>query len=111
MCFICIGYHCVLVIFRQSDTDSPQNTLHDYIFFLSLVGVSRFICWFVVVVPVLLSRFEPCRGSTLGQVCFICIGYHRVSSESSGKAEKWSNCEIGINYCMNEGMNGGGGGR
>jgi hypothetical protein len=36
--------------------------------------------------------------------------FHWVSLESRGKAEKRSNCEIGTNYCMNEGMNGRDGG-
>jgi hypothetical protein len=30
-------------------------------------------------------------------LCFICIGYHWVSSDLSRKAEKPSNCEIGSN--------------
>jgi hypothetical protein len=30
-------------------------------------------------------------------LCFICIGYHWISSDLSGKAEKWSNCEMRSN--------------
>jgi hypothetical protein len=47
---------------------------------------------------------ETPHQSAGGQLCFICIGYHWVSSKSSRKAEKRSNCEIGTNYCMNEGV-------
>jgi hypothetical protein len=30
-------------------------------------------------------------------LCFICIGYHWISSDLSGKVEKWSNCEMRSN--------------
>jgi hypothetical protein len=30
-------------------------------------------------------------------LCLICIGYHWISSDLSGKAEKWSNCEMRSN--------------
>ena len=41
-------------------------------------------------------------------LCFICIGYHWVSSDLSRKAEKRPNCEIGSNIvqilCIDEGV-------
>ena len=41
------------------------------------------------------------RGVLEAPLCLICIGYHWVSSDLSGKAEKRSNCEMRTNYCMN----------
>jgi hypothetical protein len=37
------------------------------------------------------------RSVLVAPLCFICIGYHWVSSESSREAEKRPNCEIGSN--------------
>ena len=33
----------------------------------------------------------------MAPLCFICVGYHWESLESSRKAQKRSNCEIGSN--------------
>ena len=45
------------------------------------------------------SVFRPNIGNSVLEalLCFICIGYHWVSSDLSRKAEKRSNCEIGSN--------------
>ena len=42
-------------------------------------------------------------------LCFICIGYRRESSESSGEAEKWSNSEMCSNIMHEFGGDGRGG--
>ena len=33
----------------------------------------------------------------MAPLCLICIGYHWISPDLSGKAEKWSNCEMRSN--------------
>ncbi len=42
-------------------------------------------------------------------LCLICIGYHWISSDLSGKAEKWSNCEMRSNIMHECGGDGRGG--
>ena len=42
-------------------------------------------------------------------LCFICIGYNWESSDLSGKAEKWSNCEMRTNIMHELGGDGRGG--
>jgi hypothetical protein len=55
-----------------------QDTLHDYIFFFAVVGVSRFVCWFLVVLAGNVTDMLPtCRPDTAMSANFSRKGMSR----------------------------------